>query len=79
LIVGLARHLPRQRWVGEIVRSMGGDIGAIGTAGAFGHPEEIEQCGEVPGHEEWRYELHGRGCCLTHDDGTMLDVDFVVR
>jgi hypothetical protein len=77
LLVGLVRHLPRQRWVGEVVKALGGDLTAIGAAGALAHPEGVEACGRVPGHEDWRYELHGRGCCLTHDDGTTLDVDFV--
>jgi hypothetical protein len=54
LLVGFARHLTRQRWVGEVVRSMGGDLGTIGTVSAFGHPEGLEETGRVPGPEERR-------------------------
>lgn len=77
LLLAFARHLPRQRWVGEVVEGLGGDLGEISRNGAFGHPEDLAGCGRIPGEGSWGYELHGRGCCLTNDDGTMLDVDFI--
>jgi hypothetical protein len=44
--------------------------------GAFAHPEEIPQSGDVPDEPGWRYYFHGRGCCFTQSDGTTVDVDF---
>ena len=77
LLVALAAHLPRQRWVAEVVeRHLSANPGTLASDGAFGHPEAIEQNGIVPTLPEWSYFFHGCGCCLTHRDGTSIDVDF---
>ena len=77
LLVALADHLPRQRWVARVAEQhLGVDLHLLAEAGAFGHPEAIPQQGEVPDLPGWSYFLHGRGCCLTHRDGTSIDVDF---
>ena len=77
-LICLHRHLNRQRWVGYIVETrLKGELGRIGSAGAFGHPESIPQQGPVPDEPGWHYFFHGRGCCLTHCvTGTIIDVDF---
>lgn len=77
-LVCLSRHLARQKWVGYIVESrLKGDLRRIGCAGAFGHPEEMPQLGDVPDEPEWKYYFHGCGCCLTNKlTGTSIDVDF---
>ena len=76
-LVGLLRHERRQKWVGFIVETkLGGSGREIGTSGALGHPDSLPQYGEVPDNPGWRYYFHGRGCCLTHADGTKIDVDF---
>lgn len=75
LLVALFRHLDRQQWVGEVARGLSADLDKIGRFGWFGHPRE--RSGAATGWAGWRYDFHGAGCCLTHDDGTTLDVDFV--
>lgn len=76
LLVELHRQLYRQRWLGRVVTGqLGGDLAAIGEHGSLAHPEPAD--GRVPGEADWSFYFHGRGCCLTHDDGTTLDVDFV--
>jgi hypothetical protein len=55
---------------------LGGSIARLATDGALGHPLGRDQKGRVPGLEQWTYFFHGIGCCLTHDDGTSIDVDF---
>ena len=71
------RHERRQDWVRLIVESrllkQGSDFAA---KGAFALDESEEQDGAVPGEPGWKYYFHGRGCCLTHEDGTIIDVDF---
>jgi len=77
LLVALDDHLVRQRWVAEVVeRRLQAKPEDIGSNGAFAHPEAIGQRGTVPGLPDWRYFFHGVGCCLTHRDGTTLDVNF---
>jgi hypothetical protein len=77
LLVSLLKHERRQRWVGLIVESrLSAEGEKLGRFGAFGHPEGIDQKGPVPGEDDWSYFFHGRGCCLTHTDGTAIDVDF---
>ncbi len=77
-LVCLHRHLDRQKWVGFIVESrLKGDLGQIGCAGAFGHPEALPQSGDVPDEPDWKYYFHGCGCCLTNKvTGDSIDVDF---
>lgn len=76
LLLCLYRHIPRQAWVGEVVgERLGGDLNEIGRFGGFGHPEDVAD-DRVPGLPAWSFRFHGIGCCLTHDDGTCLDVDF---
>ncbi|WP_437948596.1 hypothetical protein WME98_49780 [Sorangium sp. So ce296] len=76
LLVALHRHIPRQRWVGRIVEQhLNGDLARLATDGALGAPVDRPQAGPVPGLEGWSYFFHGIGCCLTHDDGTAIDVD----
>lgn len=77
VLVSLLKHERRQKWVGYLVESrLRGDGAQLARFGAFGHPEGIEQQGDVPGEPNWRYFFHGRGCCFTHEDGTEIDVDF---
>lgn len=77
VLVALHRHRARQRFVEQVVRErLSGSPEAIGKGGAFEHPETLPGAGPVPGLGQWRYRFHGRGCCLSHEDGTELDVDF---
>jgi hypothetical protein len=77
VLVSLLKHERRQKWVGYLVESrLRGDGAQLARFGAFGHPEGIEQQGDVPGETDWRYFFHGRGCCFTHEDGTEINVDF---
>ena len=77
LFVGLMRHHARQQWLAETIKiRLNADLGALATAGAFGHPD-VPQHGLVPGVTDWEYYFHGCGCCLTHRiTGESLDVDF---
>src|SRR2546425_8645881 len=77
-LIGLCRHLRRQKWVGYVVETrLKGDLARLGTVGSLGHPDGIPQEGEVPDEPGWRYFFHGRGCCLTNkEDETSIDVDF---
>lgn len=76
-LVSFLRHERRQEWVRYVVESrLQGSAADLAESGAFGHPEEVPQSGDVPGEEGWRYFFHGRGCCFSHQDGTVLDVDF---
>src|SRR4051794_5548019 len=48
-LIGLVRHRRRQLWVAEVVTGrLGGDLKAIATCGALGHPMEVPQGGLVP-------------------------------
>ena len=77
LLVALADHVPRQRWVAGVVEQrLSGSARLLASDGAFGHPEAVPQKGVVPTLPEWSYFFHGCGCCLTHKDGTSIDVDF---
>lgn len=77
VLVAIHRHAVRQRFVEDVVRErLGGSPNAIATGGAFEHPEHLPGAGPVPGLPQWHYRFHGIGCCLTHADGTTLDVDF---
>ena len=77
LLLCLYRHHPRQAWLGQIVRErLGAHIEDISQWGAFEHPEDIPD-DQVPGLPDWSFYFHGVGCCLTHADGTCIDVDFV--
>lgn len=77
VLVSLLKHERRQKWVGYLVASrLRGDGAELARYGAFGHPEGLDQRGDVPGEADWRYFFHGRGCCFTHQDGTVIDVDF---
>ncbi len=74
--MALYRHLERQRWVGQVaVERLGADLHRVGRHGYSGHPRVAR--GVVPGLEQWRFEFHGAGLCLTHEEGSALDVDFV--
>lgn len=77
-LVGLARHLRRQLWVAEVVRSrLGGDLESLAHRGAFGHPEGVPQEGLVPGLTDWEFFFHGCGCMLSNRiTGEQVDVDF---
>lgn len=76
-LVGFVRHERRQKWVGYIVESkLNGSGSELASSGALGHPNGMKQEGDVPDNPGWRYSFHGRGCCLTHSDGTSIDVDF---
>ena len=76
-LIGFERQERRQKWVGYIVESkLRGAGDELAERGVFGHPEGISQEGEVPDMPDWRYHFHGRGCCLSHSDGTRIDVDF---
>ena len=76
-LVAFLRQERRQQWVGHIVESRLSAHGAdMASMGAFAHPEEIPQKGAVPGEAGWSYFFHGRGCCFTHRNGTVIDVDF---
>jgi hypothetical protein len=76
VLVAMLQHTRRQRWLASIVRELGGDEQAIGKRGYAGHPSNIPQRGSVAHAPGWSYDFHGIGCCLTHKDGTTLDVDF---
>ena len=77
VLVALHRHSARQRFVERVVSErLSGSPGAISKGGAFEHPGALPGAGPVPGLAEWHYRFHGRGCCLSHEDGTRLDVDF---
>ena len=77
VLVALYKHIEKQKWVGGVVASiLGADLDELGLIGAFAHPEHLSQEGDVPGLKDWKYYFHGQGCCLTHSDGTSIDVDF---
>jgi len=77
LLVAAFKHIDKQKWVAEIVATiLEADLDELGRLGGFAHPEHIPQEGKVPNLAGWRYFFHGIGCCLTHDDGTQIDVDF---
>jgi uncharacterized protein DUF6896 len=75
LVVALEAHVLRQRWVAKVVRdSIQVGPMAIASDGAFGHPSPPN--GQVPELPDWSYMFHGVGCCFTHLDGIVIDVDF---
>lgn len=77
LLVALAEHTRRQRWVTQIVQDrLGANVRQLSEFGSGGHPTHIRDRGRVPGLPDWRYYFHGRGCCLSHTDGTEIDVNF---
>src|SRR5262249_52190573 len=80
-LIGLVRHRRRQLWVAEVVTDrLGGDLEAIATMGALGHPLDLPQHGLVPGLTDWGYYFHGKGCCLTYRvTGEEIDVDYFER
>jgi hypothetical protein len=77
VLFGLVRHQWRQRWVGNIaVSRLGADLSAISRSGWVGHPDSPAS-NLVPGHTDWEFHFHGRGCCLTNRlSGQTIDVDF---
>ncbi|HVR18117.1 MAG TPA: hypothetical protein VMS65_00430, partial [Polyangiaceae bacterium] len=76
LLLALSRHVERQRWVASVVdRHLKASTAEIGRSGSFAHPPGGTDR-RVPGLPGWSYYFHGIGCCLTHDDGTELDVNF---
>ena len=77
-LIGLVRHLDRQRWAQSLVQNrLKGDTASIAVRGSLGHPEGIPHRGSVPGMPEWEFYFHGRGCCFTHKVfGEIIDVDF---
>lgn len=55
-LIGLARHLRRQLWVGEIVvERLGTDLERLARRGALGRPRGLAQFGVVPGRAEWEF------------------------
>lgn len=71
------QHIDKQRWVASVVADiLNTDLAELGRLGGFSHPDNAPQKGKVPGLNGWSYYFHGCGCCLTHDDGTEVDVDF---
>lgn len=71
------KHLATQQWVANIViNNLGANLLELGRLGGLGHPQNIPQGGKVPNLANWQYFFHGRGCCLTCEDGTSIDVDF---
>ncbi|QDT45869.1 hypothetical protein Pan241w_59970 [Gimesia alba] len=76
-LFSLIRHRPRQEFVAEIVKHrLGVKLEALAEEGYFAHPKGKGR-GLVPGLEEWEYDLHGIGCCVTHRvSGESIDVDF---
>lgn len=77
LLVAAYKYIDKQKWVAEIVATiLETNLDELGRLGGFAHPDNISQEGKVPNLSGWRYFFHGIGCCLTHDDGTQIDVDF---
>jgi hypothetical protein len=75
LVVALDGHTRRQRWVAQVVRvHLRVDPLRIAEGGAWEVPGDRR--GQVPELPGWSYRFHGIGCCLTHEDGTTIDVDF---
>ncbi|MEM7232763.1 MAG: hypothetical protein AAF517_11335 [Planctomycetota bacterium] len=76
-IVSFLRQERRQEWVRHIiVDKLKRDVVQLGRRGWLAIGEWSDSKGEVPGEPGWRYDFHGCGCLLTHEDGTQLDVDF---
>ncbi len=76
-LLGLVRHRQRQEFVARTITSrLDANLEALAKAGYMGHPD-CPGHGVVPGLSDWSYNLHGRGCCLTHrGTGEAIDVDF---
>ncbi|MCA9014267.1 MAG: hypothetical protein KDA77_02940 [Planctomycetaceae bacterium] len=76
-LFSLIRHRSRQEFVAEIVKHrLGVKLEALAKEGYFAHPKG-DNYGPVPGLEDWDYDLHGRGCCVTNRvSGEAIDVDF---
>ena len=76
-LAAFVRHERRQKWVGYLVESrLAGNGADLAHLGAFAHPEDVPQSGDVPDEPGWKYDFHGRGCCFVHEDGTVINVDF---
>lgn len=73
LIMAISRQIARQKWVGEIVLQLGFRLSIKGGRSWRDIEGQNRRIPEVPG---WTYYFHGIGCCVTHDDGTCIDVDF---
>ena len=77
LLASLSKHLERQQWVAEIVKShLKIDTAELGSKGLWSLPDSFPRKGTVTAEPAWTYYFHGKGCCLTHSDGTKIDVDF---
>ena len=78
LLADLVRHVDRQGWLAVVVfTDLGGDPEIIGEHGALGHPADCPPSGPLASHPGWSYRFHGMGCAFEHEDGRLLDVDFV--
>ncbi len=77
LLVSVLKHERRQEWVKFIMETrLGMDAVKLGTQGGFALEEGEEQSGQIPCEPEWSFDFHGCGCCLTHSNNTVIDVDF---
>lgn len=76
-LFSLVHHRRRQQFVAEIVKNrLGVNLEDLARSGYGAHPKGKGQ-GLVPDLTEWKYDLHGRGCCVTHRvSGKAIDVDF---
>jgi hypothetical protein len=79
LLVAWNLHRIRQQWVGHVVQKYLGINLAHFASRTKNRSQPLAQSGKVPGLPHWKYNFHGVGCILTHDDGTYLDVDFDER
>lgn len=77
LLASLFKHLERQAWVAQIVEShLHIRTAELGSKALGSLPDSFPRKGVVPTEPAWAYYFHGKGCCLTHSDGTEIDVDF---
>lgn len=76
-LFSLVHHRRRQQFVAEIVKNrLGVNLEDLARSGYDAHPKGKGQ-GLVPDLTEWKYDLHGIGCCVTHRvTGEEIDVDF---
>ncbi len=77
-LIGLIRHLKRQQWVAEIIRTrLQGSPETLSRLGTLGAPNGVPRSGPVPGSPEWEYSFHGIGCRLKHKvEGQSIEVEF---